>query len=255
MQEMAAAQVEGLDRGRVEGIQLQVYLKNRMEGEANEVELDLLYRSRPREVLELILDDPQRGVALRQGFDGDSYWLQEEGEELLRLDGHEYGRDREGIDDALDLCADLMLLLDLARLEDFCTPSSVLQHEDGRRILRGDLRRQDGSRWQFRLWLPADGLLPQRLDIGRRRPAVDTRAEPIVPDEEAGSEAPTPKWDVQHFHLLGYHAFEGRSIPRLIEIHQGHESAMPEVPSRIVQIHGFRWLGSRDQTSAPTPAE
>jgi len=117
---IAGAQAPTSEGTQVDGFHMEMVLRDFAADGTREVGLFVTYTVRPQETVELSLDD--NGVMVKKGFDGQSYWLQEDGAgERLDLGGHEFKQDREGIDQVLDMCADLMLLLDAEQLEQKCT--------------------------------------------------------------------------------------------------------------------------------------
>jgi hypothetical protein len=252
LQEIAAAQFATGKRSLVDGIYLELYLKERQEGAAREIGFTLLYQLSPREIIELSVDDPERGTAVKKGFDGRDYWLREGDAEKQQLSGHEFGKDRESIDEAMDLCSDLMLMLDFRQLEERNLPHAVLAHEDGRRILSGAIRRHDGAKWEYRLWLASGSLQPHRLELARQVEVPEQQepadAEPDTDVEENAAvteetEAPT-EVVYQRFELAYYEAFAERHIPRLIEVFDAPFVSPADLPVRILQIHDFRWMSA-----------
>jgi len=242
--EIASAQFAAKDSSLVAGIRLKLYLKEREDGHASEVGFALVYRIHPREIITLEIEDAERGTSVQKGFDGSAYWLTENGKEKQILSGHEFGKDRESIEDAMDLCSDLMLMLDFRQLEKRNMPRAVLQHQDGRRILVGDIKRQEGSKWRYHLWLSKDSLQPHRLELARavkiEEPAVLTPPESAL--ETPPGEPVTTTIEYQRFELMAYEAFEGRFIPRLVEMFRAPFSSAADLPARILQIHQFEWV-------------
>ncbi|MDP7062477.1 MAG: hypothetical protein QF489_06040 [Planctomycetota bacterium] len=251
---IANAQFQSQQAKLVTGIELELKLKDRQDGNASEVDFALAYLSEPREVIKISIDDLDRGTKVRKGFDGRDYWLTESDKERLVLSGHEFGKDRESIDDAMNLCSDLMLMLDFRQLEKRNMPRAVLVHADGRRILVGDLKRYGGDEWRYHLWLANDSLQPHRLELARRVEVLiqeqdESGGDTKVDDESsAGEMQPTNPTvatmiEYQRFELLGYKAFEGRHVPQLIEMFG--TPSLPEeenFPTRILQLHHFQWM-------------
>ncbi|MFQ5750234.1 MAG: hypothetical protein ACE5H3_12395, partial [Planctomycetota bacterium] len=111
----AAAQfTPGSSPAEVHGFRMDLNLRERGE-HPREIGFELAWRDVSGGMLRIRVDDPERG-SLVEGFDGRRYWLREEGGPLRFLQGHEFTRDREKIDQALDLCQDLLVLLDLEPL-------------------------------------------------------------------------------------------------------------------------------------------
>ena len=244
--EIASAQFAAKDSSLVAGIRLKLYLKEREDGHASEVGFALVYRLHPREIIRLEIEDAERGTSVQKGFDGSDYWLTEDGKEKQILSGHEFGKDRESIEDAMDLCSDLMLMLDFRQLEKRNMPRAVLQHQDGRRILVGDIKRREGSKWRYHLWLSKDNLQPHRLELARAVETKETAA--LVPPESAletqPGAPPTTTIEYQRFELMAYEAFDGRFIPRLVEMFPTPFSSDADLPARILQIHQFEWVAN-----------
>jgi hypothetical protein len=266
--EIADAQFHAKNPTLVDGIRLNLYLKERENGQASEIGFGLQYLVHPREIIGLEIEDLERGTSVQKGFDGSNYWLIEEDKEKQILSGHEFGKDRESIDEAMDLCSDLMLMLDFRQLEKRNMPRAVLRHEDGRRILVGDLRRQEGSKWRYHLWIAAGSLQPHRLEMAREvevevlhAPAdatadLDTAeqaVDPSVDSENTGNDSamesssePILKKVVeyQRFELLHYDAFDGRFIPQWIELFHTPFPGDTDLPARILQIRKFSWMSN-----------
>lgn len=254
--EIAYAQFQSQQAKLVTGIELELKLKDRQDGNASEVDFALGYMNAPREVIEISIDDPDRGTKVKKGFDGRDYWLKEGETESLVLSGHEFGKDRESIDEAMDLCSDLMLMLDFRQLEKRNMPRAVLTHEDGRRILVGDLKRFGGSKWRYHLWLGTDNLQPHRLELAREVEVLveestvnsDGNENGAVVQEATGAEIAEELTvatiiEYQRFELAGYKSFEGRFVPQLVEMYGAPFLADEEnYPSRILQIHRFKWM-------------
>lgn len=248
---IAQAQFPSQQAKLVAGIELELKLKDRQDGNASEVDFALAYMNAPNEVIKISIDDPDRGTKVIKGFDGRDYWLTEGNKDRQLLSGHEFGRDRESIDEAMDLCSDLMLMLDFRQLEKRNMPRAVLTHQDGRRILVGDLKRFGGSKWHYHLWLGTDNLQPHRLELARE---VEVLVEESSDEEGTAEQQPgdgeiaeglavATAVEYQRFELAGYKSFEGRFVPRLVEMY-GDPFLADEVnyPSRILQIHHFEWM-------------
>ncbi len=230
LRQLAQDQFKSEQRRLVDGFQLQVYLRDRGES-PREVGFTLDYRQRDGESIGLRIDDPERG-RIDKGFDGRDYWLKEaEGERQL-LNGHEFAKDRESIDEALDLCQDLLLILDVAQMEmrsrslQWLPPQG--EEEAKRSVLSGELRRADGSWVPFRLEVAhqQDGLLPTMLDFGK----------PPNPLEEAPADSEALPF--QRFELQAWKTFDGRNVPQIVDI---LDSALPQaMPVRSLEIHDFQ---------------
>lgn len=230
LRQLAEDQFQSEQRRLVDGFQLQVYLRDRGES-PREVGFTLDYRQRDGESIGLRIDDPERG-RVDKGFDGRDYWLKEaEGKRQL-LNGHEFAKDRESIDEALDLCQDLLLILDVAQME---TRSRSLQwlpssgeEEAKLSVLSGELRRADGSWVPFRLEVAhqEEGLLPTMLDFGK---------PPSLLEEAPADSKALP---FQRFELRAWKAFDGRNVPQIVDI---LDSALPQaMPLRSLEIHDFQ---------------
>jgi len=230
LRQLAQDQFQSEQRRLVDGFQLQVYLRDRGEN-PREVGFTLDYRQRDGESIGLRIDDPERG-RVDKGFDGRDYWLKEaEGERQL-LNGHEFAKDRESIDEALDLCQDLLLILDVAQMESRSRSLQWLQGIGGEEptpsVLSGELRRADGKWVPFRLEVAhlEQGLLPTRLDFGK--PA--STLENVPKDPEA--------LPFQRFELKAWKTFDGRNVPQIVDILDSHQ---PEAfPVRSLEIHDFQ---------------
>jgi hypothetical protein len=257
--EIADAQFHAQNPSLVHGIRLDLYLKDRQDGEASEIGFSLEYLVSPREIIGMEIEDLERGTSVQKGFNGNDYWLKEGDKEKQILSGHEFGKDRESIDEAMDLCSDLMLMLDFRQLEKRNMPRAVLTHEDGRRILVGDLKRQEGSKWRYHLWLAADSLQPHRLEMAREVEVEPQVEKTDVEDSSVNAAAvgPTPtaneegnhanretRVEYQRFELLHYDAFEGRFIPQWIELFPEPFVSAADLPTRILQIRRFAWMSN-----------
>ncbi|MCP4094003.1 MAG: hypothetical protein GY747_11190 [Planctomycetes bacterium] len=266
---IAHAQFQSQQAKLVTGIELKLKLKDRQDGNASEVDFALAYMNESSEVIEISIDDLDRGTKVKKGFDGRDYWLEDGEKDRLVLSGHEFGKDRESIDEAMDLCSDLMLMLDFRQLEKRNMPRAVLVHEDGRRILVGDLKRYGGDKWRYHLWLGIENLQPHRLELAREVEVViqDNEIDSIdegadVSDDGSGASngevaeeateqlsGQAEEMDVavvieyQRFELAGYKSFEGRFVPQLVEMHGAPYLQDEEnYPTRILQIHRFQWM-------------
>jgi len=233
LEEVAVAQFPKGKGRYVDTIGLEVVLHERGE-HPRVVGFEVVYSQRDGDELELIIDDPERGTRVSKGFRDRDYWLRESGKEKQILSGHEFTKDRESIDEAMDLCSDLLLLVDVRGLQRRDKPTALLTQEDGTRILSGQMRRPDGLLWDYRLAIPADGLEPQYLEVQHviEMDKVDSsassdQAEPVL-----------PKIHYQRFQLLGYRPFDGRLAPQIIEIYDTPEA---EHPGRILELHRFDW--------------
>ncbi len=239
LSQVAAAQLgqAPANMGLVDTLDLEVNLRERGE-HPQEVSFTLFYTTYGEEQLEIVLDDPERGTRVAKGFSQQDYWLREgKGEKQLLL-GHEFEKDRQSIDEALDLCADLLLLVDLRHLLQRAQPTQLQTQADGTRILHGQLRRPDGQLWDYRLAIPKDSLLPQWLEVSRLpTPNPDpakAMPNPGTKDAEVAEEAAL----YQRFRLLAYKGFDGRQAPQIIQIFDQPQATLP---ARILELHRFHW--------------
>jgi len=242
LRQLAQDQFQSEQRRLVDGFQLQVYLRDKGES-PREVGFTLDYRQRDGESIGLRIDDPERG-RIDKGFDGRDYWLKEaEGEHQL-LNGHEFAKDRESIDEALDMCQDLLLILDVAQMETRSRSLQLLPGQGGEKpapsVLSGELRRADGSWVPFALEVThqEDSLLPTLLDFGK---------PPSLLQEAPANPEGLP---FQRFELRLWKTYDGRNVPRLIDI---FDSNSPEaLPVRMLEIHDFqcqtRWAPVKEPT-------
>jgi len=222
-QRAAAAQfTPGSSPAEVHGFRMDLNLRERGE-HPREIAFELAYRDASGGMIRIRVDDPERG-ALVEGFDGRRYWLREDDGTLRFLQGHEFTRDREKIDQALDLCKDLVILLDLDQLHKRSRDFRLLPEDDTGPGIAGTLDRA-GRPWRFALRLHRDSLLPASL-------RVESLPEKPV---DGGTGPPAPV--VQRFLLRAPRTYEGRRIPQLIEMYQDEE----ELPIRLLEIHQIFW--------------
>lgn len=247
---VAVAQAPGTPGKQVDGFRQEVVLRDFAADGTREVGLNLRYTLRPQETVELIVDE--NGVQVAKGYDGRDYWLLESGaEKRVDLGGHEYEKDREGIDQVLDLCADLMLLLDLDQLEKRCSGLRLEELEDGRRRLDGRLDASAGA-WEFALFLPAEKLEPSAFWLYHRNP--EPRPEGDPGDWE-------PVVDVQRFELRHWRAFHGRRAPQVVDVYDSlrkvdRETGEELLPTRTLELHDIRWtLSDAPREDADTPSD
>jgi len=241
---VAKAQFASEERRLVDGFQLKVFLRERGE-HPHDVGFRLDFDQRGGEHLGLRIDDPERGQ-IDKGFDGRDYWLREDDGERQLLNGHEYEKDRASIDEALDLCQDLLLLLDVAQLESRSRALTLEQVEGDKQLLRGELRRADGNWVPFLLEVASlEGQLQaQRLDLGTPPAAEETSSttpstgsgEEESQVQGAGPEA-TQALPFQRYRLLQWKDYEGRQIPQVVRIFARPEA--DALPERILEIHDF----------------
>lgn len=223
---VARAQFPAKKGEYVDTIDLGVSLKDRGE-HPRDVSFSVYYSSFGGDELRLIIDDPERGTRVAKGFQGRDYWLQEGDGVRQILSGHEFAKDRESIDEAMDLCADLLLLVDVHNFQRREGPTDLLLAEDGTRILVGNLRRPDGLLWDYRLGIPAESLQPAWLEVRHELASEDD------PSVEQVKEVL-----YQRFQLLHYKDFNGRQAPQVIEV---FEEPAAEMPSRILWLEQFQW--------------
>lgn len=240
LREVAATQFASEERRLVDGFQLEVFLRERGE-RPNDVRFNLDFNLREGERIALRIDDPERG-RVDKGFDGRDYWLKEPQKERQLLNGHEFEKDREGIDEALDLCQDLLLVLDVAQLERRSRALSLdAEAEAEAPVLRGELRRADGRWLPFVLELrrTEDGVEPTQLSLG-------TPPAPAPAEGEAAEAAPPAEEEIpyQRFRLLAWNELDGRRIPQVVQMFDLPDPGT--LPGRILEIHRFdcqtRWV-------------
>lgn len=230
LEKVAEAQFSTPAARLVDSIELNVVLQERGE-HPRVVSFAVLYSQRDGDKLELVIDDPERGTRVSKGFEDRDYWLREDGKERQSLSGHEFTEDRKSIDEAMDLCSDLLLLVDVRGLQRRDKPTALTTLEDGTRILSGQMRRPDGLLWDYRMTIPSDALLPSSLE-------VQHVLEMEKVDSSESSEPALPQVLYQRFQLLGYKAFKGRMAPQIIDIYDGPEEPFP---ARRIELHRFQW--------------
>jgi hypothetical protein len=230
---VAAAQFSAKEGEYVDTLDLGVTLSDRGE-HPRDVSFSVYYSSFGGEELRLIIDDPERGTRVAKGFQGRDYWL-EEGDGVRQiLSGHEFSKDRKSIDEAMDLCSDLLLLVDVRNFQRRQGPTDLLFAEDGTRILVGALRRPDGLLWDYRLGIPEGSLQPAWLEVQHE---LEPTEGSVQTETESGAEA---KAEVlyQRFQLLHYKGFDGRQAPQVIEVFHDRDA---ELPLRILWLEQFQW--------------
>lgn len=243
---IAAAQAPNSEGTQVDGFHMEMVLRDFAADGTREIGLFVTYSVRPQETVELSLDD--NGVMVKKGFDGQSYWLQEDGAtERLDLGGHEFKQDRESIEQVLDMCADLMLLLDAEQLQQKC--SGLTLYAAGAatadRRIGGTLNATAGS-WEFSMFVPADSKEPRAFWLYHRNP------EP-QPEGEPGDWEPTV--DTQRFELRAWNDFRGRRAPQVIDIYDtlrkiDAETDEEVLPIRTLELHDVRWMLSPKPAAA-----
>lgn len=210
-----------------------------------EIDVDVLYDAGDGGRLLLVLDDSAHGgVRVEKGFQDGRYWLRQQDEEPIDLVGRDYARDREAIDQGLELCEQLLLLFDLeqlrARAQDLTLEDATLARggeEQPHAVLRGSILLGDRPR-RFALWIERASWLPSRLTLELPPAPAADGVEPAAPA------APV----LQEFDLRGWHDFpvherdmaQGRLVPRLVtEFHRAPGGAREEV--RILELHDVQW--------------
>ncbi len=236
---------------RVEHFGIELNLRERGET-PREVDVTVLYDYRKGGRLQLVLDDSERGgVTVEKGYDGEHYWLREKGQPQLSLAGREYAKDRELIDDTLDLCEELLLLFDLERLKARARELSVSEGSIARRseaaphwVLQGSMLLQDHPR-AFALWLDATTWLPSRLSV---ESDPEGRAEGEAGAGDGDAEPAAPVLD-QEFDLSAYSDFsvlgseelmQGRLLPRSVKEYRRDQDG-GRVQVRILELHHVQW--------------
>ncbi len=263
------AQVTGAESHRVEHFGIDLDFQERGET-PRELAVSLRYDSDKGGRLQLITDDSERGgVRVEKGFDGRRYWIKQPDQEPMELLGRDFARDRDTIDDTLDLCEELLLLFDLERLQartqELTLEARTVEGKDGPRavqVLGGTVMLADQKR-RFELFLDPESWLPFRLALEPAAPLVPA-APPSEPGDEATPEEaraedqeaaaalaldpPAPllsqEFDLQHFHDFPYLGNEdspqGRLLPRTLkEFRRDPDGG--RVLLRIVALHEVQW--------------
>lgn len=224
---VATAQFAGHAGREVDGFGVELRLRE--FGEApHDYGFGLSYARRgPLEDLVLRVDDPERGASVRKGWDGTRYWLQEGDAPRQDLSAREFEADRDSIDEALELAADLLLALDFAELARRAEGLALAAGPEGGRLVSGRVRR-GGHLWDFTLALPArDGALgPLPSDLFLRRL-----------NEDPATQAAEPVLLERHIAFSHYKRFAGRATPQLLHEFLPGETA----PARTLEVHDLRW--------------
>jgi hypothetical protein len=235
----AVAQRQHAGGGGREVFAFDVQLNLRERGEqVNEFDLGLNYTRKSGELLKLSLFDRVRGTRVEKGFDGRTYWLREDEGPQRDLSAHEFAEDRQAIDEAIELAADLLLVLDLATLGRRAADLRLTTEANGERVLNGRVPRGERT-WEFALRLAPsaapDALQPRGLDLRERNPDVESARE-------------IPYLQHRRFTLENYKAFQGRSVPQVItELDPAIEDPV-EGTLRILELRALQW---EDRALAP----
>ena len=210
---LASTQCEEKALPPVSSFAMRVSLQDRSEV-PREFIFDLLYSTEPERV-RLTVDDPKRGVKVEKGFDNEKFWLYSNNQGVINLSGREYTKDREAIEATLDLSRDLLLVLDVARIEENAQNLSM----DSGGIV-GNLFDEEEGHLIFRINVNVDDpkALPQSLILFRHP------TELFVPPRK--------------FVFDAWKSFNGRKIPRLIE---EYSDLSEELPVRIIEVQDFLW--------------
>ena len=208
---------------------LQLFLRDRGE-HPREFSFYLHYSKGPKEVFEIVVDDIEKNIQVRKGFDGKNYWLEEQGKTKTILSGHEYTEDRAAIEDGINLSNDLLLFLDFKQFSKKYPPGKIIFGENNLKTISGTLVRK-GESWDYSI-KSKDKELPFQIDFSKKN--------------NEGKRV-----DHQRFELLAYKAYQGRKIPQIIYEFQPEE----KLPSRIYEIHDIVWgpIPSDDKKLSPDP--
>jgi len=228
LQAVAEAQFPSKKGVYVDGLNMKVQA-NQLGEHPRLVEFNVFYTTVGGEELELIIDDPDRGGRVAKGFSGRDYWLSEGDNKRLTLSGHEYTKDREAIDEAMQLCSDLLLLVDLRSLIRYDSPQGLSTLEDGTRIVFGAKQLSDGLLWDYRLAIPGDSLQPSWLEVQH------VTAAKLDAD---GTEIEAPQVLYQRFEMIAYKRFAGRNVAQGIRVFNSRESTMPD---QKILLERFTW--------------
>ncbi|MBT3340428.1 MAG: hypothetical protein HN405_05780 [Planctomycetes bacterium] len=209
----------------------------------SEVLIDLSYQTQKGGVVEMLVDDAERGIRLHKGFDGRHFWMTGEDDERVLLMGHEFTQDRDEIDQLLTLCQDLLLLLDLSRLQNSAKEIHATATTDG--TLLAGLFPKDDTLWRFRIHLKGESRLPVVLEIlpPLPLPVSDAKPESENLEKEKPKTVKEPKAQAHLFRLNRWHDFDGRIIPRIIE---EYPSLSELYPSRIIELRLLEWKAQAD---------
>lgn len=232
MTKVAANQFPSEEGKLVDGLNMRVEAEEHGE-HPHVVSFSVMYTKFGAEQLELKIEDPERGGTVAKGFDGRDYWLREglhAGEAKAQiLSGHEFTKDREAIDEAMNLCSDLLLLMDIRGLQQRQPPKALTVSETGERLISGSLRRHSSQLWDYSLVIPANSLEPSALEVRLFTPAevdadgVETKAAVLL---------------FQRFEMSYYKRFDGRNIPQAIDVFHTLGS---ELPDQSIILDRFHW--------------
>ncbi|MDP6962680.1 MAG: hypothetical protein QGF46_00780 [Planctomycetota bacterium] len=218
MLQIAETQYPNPDGPVMSHFTLDLFLRERGE-HPREFGFFLLYSNNEKEVFELVIDDVESNTQVRKGFDGKHYWLRKHSEEKQLLTGHEFTEDRDAIDEGLELCGDLMLILDFKQLTKRYPPSTLSTTEDGVRIVEGKITRQQKI-FDYRIYINANQSMPHRIEFLAH-----------ADDGELTS--------VQRFSTLAYTEYKGRQIPQVL--YEFNNLDPEALPHRIYEIHKLTW--------------
>jgi len=185
------------------------------------------------------LDDDLTNVRTQSGFDGTTYWQKEAGKPTVRLEGREFRRDREEIDERIRLSADLAGAFSVPRLLARVRKlrRAPDQDRDGRKIavLEGEtdafgpIRASEGEHVAIRLLFDSE--------TGALLEAV---ASPLL----EGEGAPAP----ERFLFEAPKEVAGVRVPHRIQVYEG-DARSPRfmITIREVQVNP----GTSDESFRP----
>lgn len=238
-----AAQLGDSEPAPVQGFY--VLLNLRLRGEqVQEIQFSQWYHTQRGGLLRQIINDPDVGVRVEKGFDGRRFWqLTLEGEkvgEFLDLSSRNYIKDREKIFDSMLLSEKLALILDLEQLQVQANDLAV-KAADGGHLVTGWLELGDEP-WRFELLLRGDDYAAHSL-----------RLDPLPLEDE--KKRKDDERAPQRFLFFGHHPFEGRKVPRRIDVFLGAQPG--EAPDQILEIRELKWRQPPplEIFRAPEPAE